>query len=100
MHTSTVYCLYTTRGGLCYSAGDFRYHDHTSLTGAASLAVCVYFLPPVLSIVEEALLSDCQDLSNPNQTVLISSTWQHHQGHAHLQEGRARHRSGQTMPQP
>lgn len=70
--------------------------------GALSLlvCVCVFFFYPVLSVAEEALLSDCQDLSNPNQTVLLSSTWQHHQGHAHLQEGRTCHRSGQTLPQP
>lgn len=64
-----------------------------------SLSLCVFFSHPVLSIAEEALLSDCQDLPNPNQAVLLSSTWQHHQGHARLQEGGACHRSGQTLPQ-
>ncbi len=61
--------------------------------------VCSFSLP-VLSVTEEALLSDCQNLSNPNQAVLLPSTWQHHQSHARLQEGRARHGSGQTLPQP
>lgn len=65
-----------------------------------SLALCVLFFHAVLTVAEEALLSDCQDLPDPNQTVHLSSTWQHHQGHAHLQEGRACYGSGQTLPQP
>lgn len=66
----------------------------------ASPAPRVFFSHPVLSLAEEALLSDCQNLSNPNQAVVLSSTWQHHQSHARLQEGGTRHRSCQTLPQP
>lgn len=53
----------------------------------------------VLSPVEEALLSDCQNLSNPDQAIILSSPWQHHQSHAGLQKGRACDRGGQTMSQ-
>ena len=55
---------------------------------------------PVLTVAEEALLPDCQDLSDPDQTDVLSSTWQHHQSHARVQEGGARHRGGEAVPQP
>lgn len=55
---------------------------------------------PVLPTAEEALLSDCQDMSHPDQGVQPTATGHHHPGHACLQEGRARDRSGETLPQP
>lgn len=64
----------------------------THTMGISSSAV----LPPA----EEALLSDRQDMSHPDQGVLAASAGHHHPGHAHLQEGRARHRGGEALPQP
>lgn len=58
------------------------------------------FLFLVLSFTEEALLSNCQNLPNPDQGVVLSSSWEHHPSHASLQKGRACHRGRQTVPQP
>lgn len=82
----------------------FSPHNHQQNTHLSTLMLDYFsgtvsvFSHPVLSLTEEALLSDCQDLPNPDQAVLLSSTWQHHQSHARLQEGGARHRSGQALP--
>lgn len=67
---------------------------------AGPVCVCVLWFHVVLTVAEETLLPDCQDVSHPDQSVLLSSPWQRHQGHARLQEGRARYRGGQTLPQP
>lgn len=59
----------------------------------------IFFALPVFALAEEALLSDCQNLPDPDQAVLLPPSWQHHQSHAGVQKGRARHRGGQTVSQ-
>lgn len=72
-----------------------EFREYVQMNECLCFSLFILVLPPV----EEALLSDCQNLSDSDQAGVLSSTWQHHQSHAGLQKGRARDRGGQTMPQ-
>lgn len=60
----------------------------------------LFFSHSVFHRTEKAVLPDCQDMSHPDQSDDPTTSGSCHQGYASLQESRACHRSGQTLPEP
>ncbi len=93
----------TDRGPKCFSEKKIPFLNLGFTISSVSNVYFSFFLitiiifSAVLSVAQEAVLSDRQDLSDSDQTGFLAPKRQRDTSHAHLQESRTRHRGGQTV---